>query len=102
MKPIQFRHGWVISEGLGGKIASFQLVSTLPVPFSSDFDTIVKIAILYIKDEAYSFLSWLGDFRGFRRGNSVFSLVFISLSNVSTIFIRFRYNCQDSCSIHKK
>ena len=53
MKPIQFRHGWVISEGLGGKIASFQLVSTLPVPFSSDFDTIVKIAVLYIKNEVY-------------------------------------------------
>ena len=45
MKPIQFRHGWVISEGLGGKIASFQLVSTLPVPFSSDFDTIVMLSI---------------------------------------------------------
>ena len=42
------------------------LVNTTALPFSSDFDKIFKIALLYIKDEAYLFLSWLGDFRGCR------------------------------------
>ena len=49
-----FCHGWVIFGG-GGKIAhfvGFQFVSTMPLPFSSYFDTIAKISVLYIKDEA--------------------------------------------------
>ena len=32
----------------------------MPLPFSSDFGAIVKIAVIYIKDEDYSFLSWMG------------------------------------------
>ena len=90
MKPIQFRHGWVISEGLGGKIASFQLVSTLPVPFSSNFDTIVKIAILYIKETAYSFLSWLGDFSRFRGSKQCVFCYFLLVSTIALpSFVRF-------------
>ena len=48
----------------------------MSIHFSSDFDTIVKIAVLYIKDEAYSFFSWLGDFRGVRGGRNSEILLF--------------------------
>ena len=48
---LYFCHGWVIFGVLGGTkkhiFIGLQLVSTMPLPFSSDFDTIVKIAVLY-------------------------------------------------------
>ena len=49
----------------------------MPLPFSADFGKTVKIAVLYIKHKAYSFLAWLGDFRDENNG---FLLVFSSLA----------------------
>ena len=69
MKPIHFCHGWVILGGFRAAKQRILLFSSLAQQlcrFPSDFDKIFKIAFLYIKDETYSFLSWLGDFRGYR------------------------------------
>ena len=45
MKPIHFR----------GEIAYFQLVCTMSLAFSSDFDTIVEIAVLPIQMKSIYF-----------------------------------------------
>ena len=103
MKPIHVCDGWVIlwvktkdscyfsaSQHNGSAIQwirfSCWFVSTTALPFSSDFHKIFKIAFLYIKDETYSFLPWLGDFRGFRVQNSKFSLFRARCHNGSDIF----------------
>ena len=69
------KRGIVIIMSVVVCLLTFSLTQQL-CHFSYDFDKIFKIALLYIKYEAYSFLSWLGGFRG----NSVCSLVFSSLA----------------------
>ena len=66
------------------------LVSTTALPFSSDFDKIFKIAFLYIKDNTFSFLSWLGDFRKFTRTKSANFCYFRLVSTIALpFFIRY-------------
>ena len=83
MKPIHFCHGWVILGGFRAAKQRILLFSSLAQQlcrFSSDFDNIFKIAFLYIKDDTYSFLSWLGDFRGVKGPDQRFFAISGSLA----------------------